>query len=73
MGTWMGGWWVEGGGIESVIGLTPTSPPPPPRPEKSTQFEMDFGVVRHTESFGEENERDRLKLWPLKARTCLSL
>lgn len=43
-----------------VIGLTPTSPPPPPQPEPSTQIEMDFEVIRHTESSGEENERDRL-------------
>lgn len=49
---------VCGGG--NVIGLTPTSPPPPPQPEPSTQIEMDFEVIRHTESFGEENERVRL-------------
>lgn len=53
----------EGGGRGAVgeggvIGLTPTSPPPPPRPEPSTQIEMDFGVIRHTESFGEE-KRER--------------
>lgn len=38
----------------SVIGLTPTSPP---QPEPSTQIEMDFEVIRHTETLGEENDR----------------
>lgn len=66
MGTWRGGWWIEGGGKEEVGGgcywVDPTSPPPspPPRPEPSSKIEMDFGVIRRSESFGEERERDRL-------------
>lgn len=49
-----GGW-----GVKSVIGLTPHLKPPLPRPEPSTQIEMDFEVIRHTESFGGENRRDK--------------
>ncbi len=50
----------EEGGEGACYWVDPTSPPPPPQPEPSTQIGMDFGVIRHTESFGEENERDRL-------------
>lgn len=69
-----GGW--RGRGCEAaavVVGIggvcywvDPTShphphpPPTPPWPAPSTQIEMDFGVIRLTEGFGEENERDRL-------------
>lgn len=48
------------GGRGVCYWVDPTSPPPPPQPEPSTQIEMDFEVIRHTETPGEENERDRL-------------
>lgn len=57
MGTWRSG---REGVWECVIRLTLHLLPPPPRPKPSTQIEMDFGVIRHTESFSEEDERDRL-------------
>lgn len=51
--------------------VDPPTPPPLPQAEPSTQIEMDFGVICHTESHGEEQDSPGMKvltgakLWPL--------